>query len=229
MSQVNTLYLKQLAEAEEHHETGSKSRRETRDCLVEMLAKPDLGIYPRAKCNWLLAQVLYPASDSKIYANEALDLLDILRQRSGDAFSTNDEKEVEELEDLAKDVLDEFERSRLNDLKNALKPPAPLDDSSRDLGSSSTTISAPETSVRFRTWSLTAEQKKKLAENPSFVLEGFLRRSGKYKPMTPYVPLSRWQDEDAAASTEEEHEEQISEDEDMESGGVELPAEYTQS
>ena len=48
---------------------------------------------------------------------------------------------------------------------------------------------------------MSEEEKAQLSGKPTFKLEGFLRRSGKYKPMVPYVPLSRFQEEQHIVET----------------------------
>lgn len=119
MSQLNTLYKKQIdvidqlvdESLEDHDE------RKSRDQLVELLTKPDLGIYQRARCNYLLAQLVYPETAAKTYANKALELLDVLRQRSGEVFSNTDRAEVTKLENWTKELLRDFEISRLDKAK----------------------------------------------------------------------------------------------------------------
>lgn len=144
----------------------------------------------------------------RLYARECLDLIDVYRQKHDGQWNKASEILLIKLETHAKDILDDLERTKLEQEGEEQKQEGDISigGTLEDLHITSPVKTDPPTVkpatessedeeevIRGNTW--TSEGQKECDEerekNPPFQIEGYLRRSGKYKPMMEYIPLSR--------------------------------------
>ena len=174
-------YRDRYNEAAEHLFQGRKDV--ALDICWELRLKPDLGIFRRAAVNLLIATLV--DNDKLKYAEECLDLIDILRQEKGSVGAR-----TEKMETVAQDYIDQISGPQPT-LPAAYDPATGMLSDPVERGSQAGSNAASEdepqqtpNNVVVRPWTLlsTANDNVKKTIDNTINIEGYLRDPKLHKP-----------------------------------------------